>query len=110
MIIEKRETAGFTDCLQTGKMNHGIDRGILDEDAIQCFFIQKVALDKLRSLPRDLLDPVEDAKFAVDEIVHDDNLFPRVQKFHHCVRADKAGTAGYKNCHIFVPSFPKSSL
>ena len=67
------------------------------------FEIKKVANVKLGTLTRDLFYAVQDLGFAVGEIVNDDYFAVGFDKFNNGMRADKSGTACYKNSHFLSP-------
>jgi hypothetical protein len=97
-IVTQRNRDGFTDCLQTCKMNDGINLMFL-KDSIEFILVEQVDLMKSERLSGDLLYTVQGFCFTVAQVIDDDNLPARIQKFHAGMASDITGASGYQYRH-----------
>ena len=92
VIIFDRLLCGFADCLVTGKVDGRIDVFFI-EKRVQRFAVADIQLVKCRALTRNCLDPIDDQRFRVVEVIRDDDVVAGVKKLHACMTSDKTCSA-----------------
>ncbi len=86
-------------------MNNGIDRSTF-KDPVQGAGVQQIGFVKFQRFARDLLYPLERFLLAVDKIIEDNHVIPRLKQYQTGVAADIPGSARYQ--YPCVTHFPAS--
>ena len=92
VIIFDRLLRGLADCFVTGEVDGRIDVFFI-EKRIQRFAVADIQLVKCRALTRNCLDPIDDQRFRVVEVIRDDDVVAGVKKLHACMTSDKTCSA-----------------
>ena len=71
-VITERLGNAFTDGLETRKMNHRVDLGVIIEHIAEFLHIKKITLNELRTLPCNFLYSVKNTNLTVAKIINDD--------------------------------------
>ena len=98
VIVTPRLLHGFTNSLQTGKMNHCADF-MLCKNLPQQSSVAHVPFIERYRRTGEFLYPFQALGVGVAQIVNDHNFIAALQQFHTGVRTDITGTAGNQNFH-----------
>ena len=98
-VVLQRLGNALTHRLQTGKVDHRVNAGVLDKQVLHLGLTAQLGLDKGYLLSRDLLHPAQGLLAGVAQIVRYHDVVPRLDKLHTGVAADIAGAAGDQNRH-----------
>src|SRR5208337_2298293 len=80
VVVHQGDSDRFTHRLKPCEMYYGIDL-VVDKDALQGLFIKEVCTMKHQRSPCDLLHALERLLFGVHEVVHYNDLMPRLKEF-----------------------------
>ena len=97
-VVQQRLLHTFTHSLRGCEMDDALNLGVLLEHAFQGLKIAAVHLLEGRTHTRYLLNAVHDVGIRVREIVDDDYFIACLLQFNGGMAANKARTAGNKNC------------
>ena len=89
----------FAHCLQTGKVDHGVDIRILGEHGLGGSQIAQLSLDKGDLLAGDLLYPAEGFLTGIGQVIHDHDVVAGLDQFNTSMAADITGAAANQNGH-----------
>ena len=97
-VISQRDAAAFAHGLEAGEVDDGVDlmRG---ENFLQRGAVADIRLVEHRFDARDGLNLLDDIGLGIGQIVHDNDLVPRLLQLHAGVASDKPGAAGDKYFH-----------
>ena len=105
-VIFDRFGDGFADRLESGKVDDAFDRKFV-EHGVEPGFVGYIQLAECGAFPRDLLDLVDDFRFAVRQVVGDDHILFCIDEFDCSMGSDETGSAGQKNSHDMILSVLK---
>lgn len=80
--------------LQSSKVNHGVNLGMLLENLIQALLIGDIDVIELGFLSADKLDTVENLLRRIVQVVYDDNIVASSQKLQRGEGTDISSSSG----------------
>ena len=100
-VVFQRLGDGFAHRLIGRKVNHRVHL-VFRENPIHRIVIAGVRAIELHALAGQLFHALNRLGAAVVQIIHDDDVVPRVQQLNCRVRTDETGAAGQKNVHGII--------
>ena len=89
----------FTNRLVGSELDDAVDIGILGKDFFHSLFVGHIRFHKAEILTGDLFDAGQCLGAGIVEVVRNDDVVSRGEKFYAGVAADVAGATANQNCH-----------
>lgn len=92
-VVLEGNLGRLADSLESGKVNHAVNLGVLVEDGVEALLVTDVDIVKVRALARQLLDAVDDVLKRVVQVVDNDDVVVGVEQGERREGANIAGSS-----------------